>query len=77
MFEAHILMLQDPELDKTIRQGITEDKRHPAYSVNQTRKIFMEMMLAIEDPYLRKEQRILTRSVHDSLKGFYTLKMWI
>lgn len=57
VFEAHILMLQDPELDKTIRQGITEDKRHPAYSVNQTRKIFMEMMLAIEDPYFKERAK--------------------
>lgn len=57
VFEAHILMLQDPELDKTIRQGITEDKRHPAYSVNQARKIFMDMMLAIEDPYFQERAK--------------------
>lgn len=57
VFEAHILMLQDPELDKCIRQHITEDKRHPAEGVNQARQVFMEMMLAIEDPYFRERAK--------------------
>ncbi len=54
VFEAHLLILQDPELDGDIRRTVTEEGYNLAYCIKEAKKKFMDMMLAIDDVYFQE-----------------------
>lgn len=54
IFNAHSLILDDPEYVKSIESIITKEKVCVAYAVEQTRKMFEAMFLGMDNPYMRE-----------------------
>lgn len=54
IFNAHSLILDDPEYVKSIENIITKEKVCVAYAVEQTRKMFEAMFLGMDNSYMRE-----------------------
>lgn len=61
IFEAHIMILEDPELMDRVRSKITLEKVNAAWAVQQATAELVETFAAIEDPYIK--DRVL--DLHD------------
>jgi len=72
VFEAHILMLNDPEYLSAIETKITNEKIDAASAVAEVSKMFIQMFEAIEDEYMQERaadikdisSRILSHLLH-------------
>lgn len=53
IFEAHLLMLQDPELLQTIRQTITDRRLNAEFAVRETTEQYAQTLDRLENEYLR------------------------
>lgn len=54
IFDAHILMLSDPELIEGVIFKINEEKVNAEHAVNETVKTFMSIFEAMENEYMRE-----------------------
>lgn len=54
IFNAHIMMLEDPELLETIRESIRTDKVNAAYAVQKAADYYISVFGQIEDAYMRE-----------------------
>ncbi|HWQ30803.1 MAG TPA: phosphoenolpyruvate--protein phosphotransferase [Negativicutes bacterium] len=54
IFDAHLMILEDPELMNGIRDAITIEKLHASMAASRTIESFAAMFSAIEDEYLRE-----------------------
>jgi phosphoenolpyruvate-protein phosphotransferase len=53
IFEAHLLMLQDPELLQSIRQTITDRKLNAEFAVREATEQYAQTLDGMENEYLR------------------------
>ena len=53
IFEAHIMMLEDPEFTGAAREAITSDSVNAAYAVQKVADSFIAVFEQIEDDYMR------------------------
>ena len=54
IFEAHMMMLEDPEFIGTIREAIRNDRANAEYAVKKTADHYISMFEQIEDAYMRE-----------------------
>lgn len=54
IFDAHILIAQDPALTDTIKSRIESENLSAANATQQTVDLFAEMFSAMDDPYMRE-----------------------
>lgn len=54
IFEAHLMILQDPELSESIVHEIREKSYYASYSVELVAKRFIEMFEAMDNEYMRE-----------------------
>ncbi len=66
IFEAHLMILEDPELINGIKELIINEKLHSANAATKVIENFMDMFSNIEDEYL-KERAADIRDVGDRL----------
>lgn len=66
IFDAHLMILEDPELIDGIKDKIINEKIHAAKAADRVIKDFIEMFSAIEDEYL-KERAADIRDVGDRM----------
>lgn len=66
IFDAHIMMLEDPEFLSTVMESIRTEKSSAAYAVKTAADYFVSLMEQIEDEYMR-ERAADIRDVSDRL----------
>ncbi|HWQ30506.1 MAG TPA: phosphoenolpyruvate--protein phosphotransferase [Negativicutes bacterium] len=66
IFDAHIMMLEDPEFLSTVMESIRTEKSRAAYAVKTAADYFVSLMEQIEDAYMR-ERAADIRDVSDRL----------
>lgn len=54
IFEAHLMMLEDPEFLEQIQAHIQNDRWKATKAVSSVAQVFAEMMRAIPDPYMQE-----------------------
>jgi phosphotransferase system enzyme I (PtsI) len=54
IFEAHLMMIADPEFIEQIENKIKDEKYHATHAVHEVAKFFSEMLLALPDPYMQE-----------------------
>lgn len=54
IFEAHIMMLEDPEFMDAIREAVVKDKVKAEYAVRKTADYYISVFEQIEDAYMRE-----------------------
>ncbi|MHB1391604.1 MAG: phosphoenolpyruvate--protein phosphotransferase [Clostridia bacterium] len=54
IFEAHMMMLEDPEFISAIREAITSGTANAAYAVKKTADSYIAIFEQIEDDYMRE-----------------------
>ena len=52
--EAHILMLDDPELSRKIKEKITEERYNAEWALNAAVRDFIELIAAASDEYIKE-----------------------
>lgn len=57
VFEAHLFMLQDPQLDEEIKGLVFNQGYNIVHAVHCAKIKFMVMMLTIEDDYFKEPQK--------------------
>lgn len=79
IFEAHLMMLQDPEFDSGVDALLSEGNT-AEYAISETTDSFILIFGAIDDPYLRARvtdlkdirTRLIENLMHIDSKGRYT-----
>ncbi len=54
IFDAHMMMLEDPELLETVRESIVKDRLKAAYAVQKAADYYISVFGQIEDDYMRE-----------------------
>ena len=54
IFDAHMMMLEDPEFVDAVREAIITDESSAAYSVQKTADFYISIFEQIEDAYMRE-----------------------
>lgn len=54
IFDAHIMMLEDPELEAKVKEAIVSGKVTAAHAVNKTVELYVSVFEQIEDEYMRE-----------------------
>ena len=72
IFEAHLLLLDDPELIGTVKTNIKENQVNAEYALHEVSTTFISMFEALENEYMRERAsdiRDITRRVLANLQG--------
>ncbi|WZL71968.1 phosphoenolpyruvate--protein phosphotransferase [Clostridiaceae bacterium 35-E11] len=54
IFDAHIMLLEDPELKATVEKAIKEEKKNAEYILNRTIRAYIQIFETIDAPYMRE-----------------------
>ncbi|MDF2556978.1 MAG: ptsP [Bacillales bacterium] len=54
IFDAHITILNDPELTDAVKNSIRDEKSNAAYALKQVSNMYVGMFETMDDPYLRE-----------------------
>jgi phosphotransferase system enzyme I (PtsI) len=54
IFEAHLMMIADPEFIEQIEAKIKSEQYHATHAVHDVAQTFSDMLLAIPDPYMQE-----------------------
>lgn len=54
VFEAHLMILDDPEVENRVNEGLSDQKLCVEYIYNEVTEAFVEMFMQIPDEYLRE-----------------------
>lgn len=54
IFDAHIEMVRDPEIDSQVKQKIEEEKVNAVYALYQVTESFAEMFASMDDEYMKE-----------------------
>ncbi len=54
IFEAHLMMLEDPEFIDQIRELIKNEKWMPSKAISHVAQMFSDMLRALSDPYMQE-----------------------
>ncbi len=81
IFDAHMMMLEDPEFVNAIKEAIITDKSSAAYAVQKTADFYISIFQQIEDEYMRERaadirdvsSRLTRNIMGDSRKDFENL----
>jgi phosphotransferase system enzyme I (PtsI) len=68
IFDAHLLLLDDPSLMGEVEERIREEQVNADWALRQVTRKFLERLRGLPDPYLRERGSDL-EDVHDRLQG--------
>lgn len=54
VFEAHLMILDDPEVENRVNEGLSDQKLCVEYIYNEVTEAFVDMFMQIPDEYLRE-----------------------
>lgn len=54
IFDAHIAILNDPELTEAVKNSICDEKSNAAFALKQVSNMYVSMFESMDDPYLRE-----------------------
>jgi phosphotransferase system enzyme I (PtsI) len=81
IFDAHMMMLEDPEFMNAVTEAIIKDKSNAAYAVHKTADFYISIFQQIEDEYMRERaadirdvsSRLIRNIMGDSQKGLESI----
>lgn len=71
--QAHMEILEDPELFDAVRNKIEKDQMNLVMAIDETRKFFLELFAGIDDPYIRER----SKDIDDVTSGWMKTAMGI
>lgn len=71
IFDAHRLIIEDPDFLRTIEEIIRQEQVVPAYAIDQARKQFESLFLAMDNAYMRERAADINDVSNRLIKNIY------